>query len=230
MPSPKSPIPNPPHAGPNAGPNPAPKWRRRKAERPGDIIAAALAVFAEKGFAGARMEEIARRAGLSKGTLYLYFETKEDMFRAVVREVVVPNIAGVEKAVFAAGLPFAATVRILLPRFAEMVSTVPVGAVAKMVIGESRNFPELARVWHDEVIFKAIGLIAGVIERAQAQGEIRPGDPRTHAFSIMGPMMISVLWRETFTPIGGAALDLPAIARQHAETVLGGLLTREEAA
>ena len=186
-------------------------------------------MFAEKGFAGARMEEIARRAGLSKGTLYLYFETKEDMFRAVVREVVVPNIAGVEKAVFAAGLPFAATVRILLPRFAEMVSTVPVGAVAKMVIGESRNFPELARVWHDEVIFKAIGLIAGVVERAQAQGEIRPGDPRTHAFSIMGPMMISVLWRETFTPIGGAALDLPAIARQHAETVLGGLLTREEA-
>jgi AcrR family transcriptional regulator len=208
---------------------PTPKWRRRKQERPGDIIAAALAVFAEKGFAGARMEEIARRAGLSKGTLYLYFETKEDMFRAVVREVVVPNIAGVEKAVFAAGLPFAATVRILLPRFAEMVSTVPVGAVAKMVIGESRNFPELARVWHDEVIFKAIGLIAGVVERAQAQGEIRPGDPRTHAFSIMGPMMISVLWRETFTPIGGAALDLPAIARQHAETVLGGLLTREEA-
>ena len=77
------------------------KWRRRK-ERPGDIIAAALATFAEKGFAGARMEEIARRAGLSKGTLYLYFETKEDMFRAVVREVVVPNIEGVEKAVFAA--------------------------------------------------------------------------------------------------------------------------------
>lgn len=208
----------------------SPKWRRRKAERPGDIIAAALATFAEKGFAGARMEEIARRAGISKGTLYLYFETKEDMFRAVVREVVVPNIEGVEKAVFAAGLPFAATVRMLLPRFAEMVSTVPVGAVAKMVIGESRNFPELARVWHDEVIFKAIGLIAGVVERAQAQGEIRAGDPRTHAFSIMGPMMISVLWRETFTPIGGAALDLPAIARQHAETVLGGLLTREEAA
>ena len=209
---------------------PTPKWRRRKQERPRDIIAAALSLFAEKGFAGARMEEIARRAGISKGTLYLYFETKEDMFRAVVREVVVPNIEGVEKAVLAADLPFATMVRTLLPRFAEMVTAVPVGAVAKIVIGESRNFPELARVWHDEVIFKAIGLLAGVIERAQARSELMPGDPRTHAFSIMGPMLMGVLWRETFTPIGGAALDLPAIARQHAETVLGGLLARKEAA
>ena len=201
-----------------------PKWRRRKQERPADIIAAALAVFAEKGFAGARIEEIARRAGISKGTLYLYFETKEDMFRAVVREVVVPNVETVQKAVLSADLPFAAMVRVLLPRFAEIVTFVPIGAVAKMVIGESRNFPELARVWHDDVILKAIGLIAGVIERAQARGEVRPGDPRAHAFSIMGPMLIGVLWRETFTPIGGAAIDLTAIARQHAETVLGGLL------
>ncbi len=207
-----------------------PKWRRRKEERPRDIIAAALGVFGEKGFAGARMDEIARRAGLSKGALYLYFETKEDIFRAVVREVVVPNVEGLEKAVVAADLPFATMVRTLLPRFAAMVAQTPVGAVAKMVIGESRNFPELARVWHDEVIFKAIGLIAGIIERAQARGEVRAGDPRTHAFSIMGPMLMGVLWRETFTPIGGAELDLPAIASQHAENVLGGLLAKEEAA
>ena len=206
-----------------------PKWRRRKEERPRDIIAAALGIFAEKGFAGARMEEIARRAGISKGTLYLYFETKQDMFRAVVREVVVPNVEIVENAVLAADLPFGPMVRTLLPRFAEVVSSVPVGAVAKMVIGESRNFPELARVWHDEVILKALGLIAGAIERAQARGEVRPGDPRTHAMSIMGPMLMGVLWRETFTPIGGATLDLPAIARQHAETVLGGLTLRDEA-
>ena len=211
-------------------PSTTPKWRRRKDERPRDIIAAALATFAEKGFAAAKMEEIARRAGISKGTLYLYFETKEDMFRAVVREVVVPNVEAIQKAVLGADLPFAAMVRMLLPRFSEIVTTLPVGAVAKMVIGESRNFPELARVWHDEVIFKAIGLIAGVIERAQARGEVRPGDPRTHAMSIMGPMLMGVLWRETFTPIGGAVLDLPAIARQHAETVLGGLALERAAA
>ena len=205
----------------------SPKWRRLKHDRPRDIIAAALQVFTEKGFAGARIEEIARRAGVSKGTLYLYFETKEDMFRAVVREVVVPNVETVRAAFVAADLPFDVMVRTFLPRFAEIVTTVPIGAVAKMVIGESRNFPELARVWHDDVILKAIGLIAGMVERAQARGEVRPGDPRTHAFSIMGPMLMGVLWRETFTPVGGAVLDLPAIARQHAETVLGGLLVHE---
>ena len=92
-----------------------------------------------------------------------------------------------------------------------------------MVVGESRNFPELARVWHDEVIAKGIDLISALIRRGQARGEIRPGDPRTFAFSIMGPILIGVLWRETFTPIGGAAIDLPAVARQHVETVLEGL-------
>lgn len=204
-----------------------PKWRRRKDERPRDIVAAALGVFAEKGFAGAKMDDIARRAGVSKGTLYLYFETKEDVFRAVVREVVVPNVETVRTAILAADLPFPALIRSFLPRFAELVTTVPIGAVAKMVVGESRNFPELAKVWHDDVVQKAVGVITELIERAQAKGEVRPGNPRIHAFSIVGPMMLGVLWRETFTPVGGPDPDLPVIARQHAETVLGGMLTEE---
>ncbi|HKR24144.1 MAG TPA: TetR/AcrR family transcriptional regulator [Allosphingosinicella sp.] len=203
---------------------PSPKWRRRKDERPGDIVAAALEMFGEKGFAGARIEEIAKRAGVSKGTLYLYFETKADIFRAVVEESVKPNIEALERTVLAMDLPFEALVRTLLPRFAELVTAIPVGTVVKMVVGESRNFPELAKVWHDEVVLKAITLLAGLIGRAQERGELRPGDPRLHAISIMGPMLMGVLWRETFTPVGGAVIDLPALARQHAETVLDGLL------
>src|SRR5262245_27050592 len=114
---------------------PIPKWRRRKQARPGDITAAALQVFAEKGFAGARMEEIARRAGISKGTLYLYFATKEAMFRAVVRDVVVPNVEGIRTAFQATDMPFGEMVRAFLPRFAEVVTRHPIGAVAKMVVG-----------------------------------------------------------------------------------------------
>ena len=200
-----------------------PRWRRRKEARPGDIVAAALAVFAEKGFAGARIDEIARRAGVSKGTVYLYFETKDDLFRAVVHDAIIPNIDEIGATALAADLPFPDVLRTLLPRFAELVTTRPIGAVVKMVVGESRNFPELARVWHDEVIAKGIDLISALIRRGQARGEIRPGDPRTYAFSIMGPILIGVLWRETFTPIGGAAIDLPVVARQHVETVLEGL-------
>ena len=201
-----------------------PRWQRRAEERPGEICAAALAVFAEKGFAAAKLDEIARRAGVSKGTLYLYFKDKEELFRAVVRDTVAPNIAPIRAMVEAADLPFAELVRMFFARFVEVTTRVPVGAVAKMVIGESRNFPELAKVWHDHVVGQAIGMIAGVIERAQAKGEVRPGDPRLHAFTLMGPMVLGVLWRETLQPVGGTPVDLTALAKQHSETVLAGLL------
>jgi AcrR family transcriptional regulator len=203
----------------------APRWERRAEDRPREICAAALQVFADKGFAAAKLDEIALRAGVSKGTLYLYFKDKEDLFRAVVRDTIAPNIEVVRGLVSAAQLPFAEVVRTVLPRFADMTMKAPIGPVAKMVIGESRNFPELAKVWHDEVVSKAIGLIAGLIDQAQKRGEVRPGDPRLYAFSLMGPMVLGVLWRETLQPVGGDPLDLPQLARQHCETILTGLLT-----
>ena len=201
------------------------KFQRRAEERPREICAAALQVFAEKGFAAAKLDEIARRAGVSKGTLYLYFKDKEDLFRAVIRDTVAPNIAAIRETVEATDLPFAQIVRALLPRFAEITSRVPIGPVAKMVIGESRNFPELAKVYHDLVVSQAIGLIAGLIERAQAKGEVRDGDPRLHALTLMGPMLMGILWRETLQPVGAAPIDIDKLAQQHAETVLQGLLT-----
>jgi AcrR family transcriptional regulator len=201
-----------------------PKWQRRAEDRPREICAAALEVFAEKGFAAAKLEEIAKRAGVSKGTLYLYFKDKEELFQAVVRDTVAPNIEAVRDAVISADLPFAKVVPMFLARFADIASRLPVGAVAKMVIGESRNFPELAKVWHDQVASRAIAMLSGLIEKAQEKGEVRPGDPRLHAFSLMGPMLMGVLWRETLQPVGGAKLDLEALAKQHAKTALAGLL------
>jgi AcrR family transcriptional regulator len=201
-----------------------PKWQRRAEDRPREICSAALEVFSEKGFAAAKLDEIAKRAGVSKGTLYLYFKDKEDLFRAVVRDTVAPNIDTVRTMIEGVDMPFADIIRMLLPRFAVITGKARVGAVAKMVIGESRNFPELAKVWHDEVVVKALGVIAGLIERAQATGEVRPGDPRLHAFTLMGPMLMGILWRETLQPVGGAPVDIEALARQHAETVLAGLL------
>lgn len=201
-----------------------PRWQRRSEDRPREICAAALQVFAEKGFTAARLDEIARRAGVSKGTLYLYFKDKEDLFRAVVRDTVAPNVATMRQTVEAADLRFAQIVRALLPRFAEIAATVPIGPMAKIVIGESRNFPELAKTYYDLVVSPAIALLTGMIERAQATGEVRPGDPRLHAMTLMGPMLMGILWRETLEPAGGAAIDLTVLARQHAETVLAGLL------
>lgn len=204
---------------------PQPKWQRRSEDRPREICAAALDVFAEKGFAAARLEEIARRAGVSKGTLYLYFKNKEDLFRAVVRDAVAPNVEAITAAISTLEAPFADVVRMFLAGFADREARLPVGAVAKMVIGESRNFPELARVWHDEVASKAIGALASFVERAQQRGEVRAGDPRLYAFSLMGPMVLGALWRATLVPAGGDPLDLIALARQHADAVLNGLVS-----
>ncbi|HEX8841961.1 MAG TPA: TetR/AcrR family transcriptional regulator [Sphingomicrobium sp.] len=205
-----------------------PKWQRRAEDRPREICTAALEVFAEKGFAAAKLDEIARRAGVSKGTLYLYFKHKEDLFRAVVRSAVAPNIEAITAVIAQADVAFADLVRMFFAGFAEREAQLPVGAVAKMVIGESRNFPELARVWHDEVASKAIGALASFIERAQQRGEVRPGNPRLYAFSLMGPMVLGALWRATLVPVGGEPLDLAELAKQHSETVLQGLLTERE--
>jgi len=205
-----------------------PRWQRRAEDRPREICAAALDTFAEKGFAAARLDEIARRAGVSKGTLYLYFHNKEDLFRAVVRDTVAPNVEVVRGMVEGVDLPFAEIVRMLLPRFVALTRNVRVGAVAKMVIGESRNFPELAKVWHDEVVTKVLGILGALIRRAQERGEVRSGDPRLHAMSLMGAMLMGLLWHETLEPVGGEPIDLDALAQQHAETVLDGLLARDE--
>lgn len=201
-----------------------PKWRRRKEARPAEIVAAALEVFAEKGFAAAKLDDIAARAGVSKGALYLYFETKQDLFTAVVREAIIPNLDAVEGVARMADIPFALLVRTLLTRVAELLSTTSLGAVAKMVIAESRNFPDLARVWHDEVVLRALSIVGLVVERAQAKGELKPGEPRYVAFSLVGPMLMGALWNETFTPVGAEPADLRVLAAQHIDAVLGGLL------
>jgi len=208
-------------------PKGAPKFRRRKADRPVEIVAAALQVFSEKGFAAARLEEIAARAGVSKGAIYLYFATKEDIFRAVVEQAIAPNIDQVKAALASHPGPFPDIVRALAQRFTTLIAGSPVGGVAKMVIGEARNFPELARIWHDRLVSQAIGALTGMVTAAQARGEVRAGDPRAYALQIVAPLMMGVIWRETFTPVGAPGFDLDALAAQHVETLLHGLMVPE---
>ena len=105
-----------------------------------------------------------------------------------------------------------------------MMSASRLPAIARMVIGESRNFPDLARIWHDDVVAGVIRTVAKIIARAQARGEVAPGDPRLHAFSLMGPMVMAMLFREVFGGVGGNPPDLSALADQHARTALRGLL------
>jgi AcrR family transcriptional regulator len=199
-----------------------PKFRRRKADRPDEIVAAALEMFSEKGFAATRLDDIAVRAGVSKGAIYLYFATKEDIFRAVVEQAVVPNLAGL-RAMAPQAQTFAELARFFARNVVGVLADSPVGGVVKMVIAEARNFPELARIWHDRLVVPALGALTLAIAAGQARGEIRPGDPRHYAVSLISPILVGVIWRETFTPIGAEPFDLPALAEQHVETLLRGM-------
>ncbi|KRB42932.1 TetR/AcrR family transcriptional regulator [Phenylobacterium sp. Root700] len=207
-----------------------PKFKRRKADRPDEIVAAALEVFAEKGFAAARLEDIAKRAGVSKGAIYLYFATKEDIFRAVVEQGVAPNLSAVQNILANASADFPDLLRGLVKVLAGVVATTPVGGIVKMVIGESRNFPELAQAWHDQLVRPALAAMTQAIAAAQARGELRPGDPRLHAISLISPLLVGVVWRETFLPVGAEPIDIPALAEQHVELWLRGMLTKSGAA
>ncbi len=202
----------------------AAKFRRRKAARPGEIVEAALALFSEKGFAATRLDEIAARAGVSKGALYLYFATKEELFRAVVTQAVAPDLARV--AAFARTFEgsFAGLLSLFARVLAQTVATGSIGPIAKAVIGESRNFPKLARHWHDAVVMPVLSLIQDIVTDAQGRGEVRPGDPRLYAMQIVSPMLIGMLWRETFVPTGAEPFDLDRLADQHVRTLLEGLL------
>ena len=200
-----------------------PKFRRRPDDRPDEIIAAALDVFSEHGFAATRMEEVARRAGLSKGAVYRYFETKDELFRAVVGAAILPNIEAVQ-ALIAQAPTFEAAIRAAAPAMASRVlSNRQFTSVLRLIIAESRAHPELAEMWHSAVVEPGLRLMTGLIEQAQARGEVRPGDARLYAMGLMGPMMLSLIWRETFEPIGAPELDVNALVTQHVETVIRGM-------
>jgi AcrR family transcriptional regulator len=201
----------------------APKFRRRKADRPDEIIAAALEVFVEKGFAAARLEDIAARAGVSKGAIYLYFPTKEDIFRGVVEQGLAPNLEVVRNVATDPGAPFPEQLKKIATAISGLLEREPIGGIIKVVIGESRNFPELARAWHDSLVAPALGAMTAAIAAAQARGELQAGDPRRYAISLVSPLLVGVTWRETFVPIGAEPLDIPALAQQHVELWLRGM-------
>jgi AcrR family transcriptional regulator len=200
-----------------------PRRQRRKDARPSEIIEAAIAIFAERGFGAARLEDVARRAGVAKGTVFVYFPTKDDLFRAVAQTVLTSHLERLQGAAADLDRPIAELVPMLLMQAAAVIGEGRLPAMMRLLVSESRQFPDLARVWHDEVVSKVLGLLTMAIERAQARGEIKPGNARLYAFSIIGPMLASALFREVFRDTAPLP-DVRELAEQHARTILDGLL------
>jgi AcrR family transcriptional regulator len=208
-------------------PAPRPAARhRRKHTRPGELLDAALALFIEKGFAATRTEEVARRAGVSKGTLYLYYGSKEELFKAAVRQTLGQLITeGLELAAGYTG-PSAELLTILVQTWWERVGSTPAAGIHKVVMSEAQNFPDLAAFYNDEVIVPADRLFSSTVERGIARGEFRALPPHEVALAIMAPMIFMALHRHSLGACAAACtpgLAPEQVLRTHLDLVLRGL-------
>jgi AcrR family transcriptional regulator len=200
--------------------------QRRKETRPQELLDAALELFVEKGFAATRSEEVARRAGVSKGTLYLYYPSKEELFKAVVRQSLSHIIAeGLELAESFEGSTSDLLVK-LMKTWWQRVGNTPAAGIHKVVLAEVRNFPELAQFYADEVIVPAHRLFEGVVQRGIDRGEFRAVDTGAVAHALLAPMIFLMLHRHSFgaCPVQGADVDPKATLMAHADLMLHGLM------
>lgn len=174
-----------------------PSRQRRKEARPQELLNAALELFVEKGFSATRSEEVATRAGVSKGTLYLYFQSKEELFKAVVRTRLSALIAEGQQIADRFDGPSAQLLRLLMHSWWQRVGNSPAGGIFKIIMAEVRNFPELAQFYSDEVIVPAQRLIAGTLQRGMQRGEFRavPLNEATH--TLIAPMLFMALHKHS---------------------------------
>lgn len=211
---------------------PAPHRQRRKETRPQELLDAALLLFVEKGFAATRSEEVARAAGVSKGTLYLYYPSKEDLFKAVVRQKLTSLIT--EGQLIADGWDGSTAVLLhdLVITWWERFGATPAAGIHKVVLAEVRNFPELAEFYVQEVIAPCDRLFSQVVARGVARGEFRDLPVHEVAHALMAPVIFMALHQHSFgaCPVHGLDIDRTATLKTQIDLLLRGLEVRAPAA
>jgi len=175
-----------------------PRYRRRKEDRPQEITEAAFAAFAEKGYAATRVEEVAKRAGVSKGLLYLYFKTKEELFKAVVRSVVVPRVDALVNEVDASQLTAEQFIRGPVVEFMKRVPGSPISVVIRLMISEGPKHPDLVDFYWENVVSRGMGALQQLLERGVQSGEFRRTAVNDLPQLLIAPAMMSVVWGLVF--------------------------------
>ena len=203
--------------------------RRRKDARPAELLEAALALFVEKGFAATRSEEVAKAAGVSKGTLYLYFPSKEELLKAVIQHFLGAEIeAGIKEAAAAEG-PTAQVMEQLLVTWWTRIYEGPASGVFKLVITEIRNFPEIGDFWVEHVVAPGEALVSGLLRRGIERGEFAPVDVAFATHSMLMPMILLCVHKHSFAACGIAKeLDVDPVAfmQSHFRLIFTGLQVR----
>jgi AcrR family transcriptional regulator len=206
-------------------PEPSPARRRRKEARPPELLQAALELFVAKGFAATRSEEVAARAAVSKGTLYRYFPSKAELFKAVVRQNLSTLIAEGQQLADRFEGPSDELLRRLLRSWWTRFGSTAAGGIFKIIVAEVRNFPELAQFYVDEVQVPADRLIAGTLQRAIRRGEFRAVPVAEATLALIAPMLFLALHRHSVgaCPAAAKGMDPLAVLDTHLALVLDGL-------
>lgn len=185
------------------------RWARRKDARPGELLEAALDLFVDRGFAATRLEDVARNAGVSKGTLYLYYANKEELLKAVVRANLIPLIDAFAGEIRDSGAPCAEQLRLFFDKWWETVGATRYAGIAKLVVAESGNFPELARFFQEEVILPVMAVLGSIVRRGIALREFREVDVEASVPLWMSPLVLRAIWEHSITPCCPPGFDIP---------------------
>ena len=202
---------------------PAPRWRRRKDTRPAEILVAAQEIFGERGYDATRLEDVGRKAGCTKGTVFLYYESKAELFKAAVREAMTPMVRDTEQAVEEhQGSARELLTKVLRLRWEHMERTRLTGLV-KLLLTETGKYPDLARFYNDEFFDRGQALLRKVIQRGVERGEFRKLDVDQAARVVVAPLLFAAVWRHTFEPVASSPIELDEYFTTSLEIMLAGL-------
>ncbi len=182
-----------------------------------------MGVFAEKGFAAARMDDIAARAGVTKGTIYLYFNGKESVFKTLVRESIGTTLTSIVDSAARFEGSSADLLRFALTAIGQFMRTSDRVVLPKIVIAELGNFPELARFYRTEVVDKGLALLTSTIARGISRGEFRNVAPEHAARLCIAPVLLAAIWRTTFAAQDSEPYDIEGLIQTHLDVLLRGL-------
>jgi AcrR family transcriptional regulator len=213
-------------SSPQKGKSAQPRWQRRSGARPEEILNAALEEFTAKGFDAARMEDIAKKAGLSKAGVYLYFESKEALLKALIEAKVSPLAQQVEMIASVGAADPLNALRLITQTAATRFADPSVFAVPRLVIGLSARFPEIAEYYRVHVGEVARAALERMIQAGVDKGLFRDDlDVKVAARGFIGPLLFEAMWMHVLQ--GKASLDDPAaLVNAHLKLLLEGLEKR----
>jgi AcrR family transcriptional regulator len=200
-----------------------PKWRRRAEARPDEVLDAALDLFIRHGFAATRVEDITRAAGLSKGAVYLYFDSKVAILEALVRRSIIPVAQHAEQMAKTHRDDPKLALTLMINTVAQRMSDPKVSAIPRLIIAEAGNFPELVKMYREEVIDRAFSALETLIRTGIEMKIFRSVNPQLAVRNIIGPMLVHILFASVFGVKGNEYDDPREFIKSHLDILFNGL-------